>query len=388
MLLMADNEKSTVIFILHAYQPITQSKEVLERIIEKCYKPFFEKLLDNSSVKISLNIAGCLLEKLTMEYPEIVKLIEKAKDNNQIELMGSAFYHPILPLTRQEDQAYQIKKQNIAVAGIFGKTPTAFFPPELALNPENIPIIINEGFKIMISAANSLNVTYGGIYQLDNGEEIFILKRNKIISNRISFDYYKRDATKLENEVSLTQKLDKLPVVLAMDLETFGEHHSNYYNFFFEIANKVSTITLTEFQINYNISTPIDFLYFTSWSTSDEDYQKQNHLPLWNHPNNPVHQLLLEHMKLLEKVKEKIDSVLWVDDYQAAHYSCQLWWASGLKMELGFYREELVLVGLNYQRLVLDSMANELEDDLKQMILKESDEIIQKIEQILTNVGK
>ncbi|MCK5141445.1 MAG: hypothetical protein KAQ70_04570, partial [Candidatus Heimdallarchaeota archaeon] len=274
---MTENEKSPVIFILHAYQPITQSIEVLERIIEKCYKPFFERLLANPSVKISLNITGCLLEKLTMEYPEIVKLIEKAKDNNQIELMGSAFYHPILPLTRPEDQTYQIQKQNIAVTGIFGTTPIAFFPPELALNLENIPLIIDEGFKIIISAANSLNLTYGGKYQLDDGKEIFILKRNKIISNKISFNYYKRDSVKLEKEISQNHKLDKLPVVLAMDLETFGEHHSNYYEFFFKIANKVSTITLTEFQINYNISTPIDFLYFTSWSTSDEDYQKQNH---------------------------------------------------------------------------------------------------------------
>ena len=120
---MTENEKTPVIFILHAYQPITQSIEVLERIIEKCYKPFFERLLANPSVKISLNITGCLLEKLTMEYPEIVKLIEKAKDNNQIELMGSAFYHPILPLTKPEDQSYQIQKQNVTVTGIFGTTP-------------------------------------------------------------------------------------------------------------------------------------------------------------------------------------------------------------------------------------------------------------------------
>jgi len=385
---MTKNEKSPVIFILHAYQPITQTKEVLERIIKKCYKPFFERLLANPSVKISLNIAGCLLEKLTMEYPEIVKLIEKAKDNNQIELMGSAFYHPILPLTRPEDQSYQIQKQNIAVTGIFGAPPIAFFPPELALNPENIPIIIDEGFKIIVSAANSLNLTYGGMYQLDDGREIFILKRNKIISNKISFDYFKRDAVKLEKEISRNYKLDKLPVVLAMDLETFGEHHSNYYKFFFEITQKVSTITLTEFQINYNISTPIDFLYFTSWSTSDENCQNQNNLPLWNHPDNSVHQLQLEHMKLLEKTKEKIDSVSWMDEYQAAHYSCQFWWASGLTEEHGFWSEELILVGLNYQRLVLDSMVKELEDNLKQIILKESDKIIYKIEQILTKVGK
>jgi alpha-amylase/alpha-mannosidase (GH57 family) len=385
---MIETEKSPVIFILHAYQPITQTKEVLERIIENCYKPFFEKLLENPSVKISLNIAGCLLEKLTMEYPELVKLIERAKDNNQIELMGSAFYHPILPLTRPEDQSYQIQKQNITVTGIFGTTPTAFFPPEFALNPENIPLIIDEGFKIMVSAANSLNLTYGGIYQLDDGREIFILKRNKIISNKISFNYYKRDAVKLEKEISRNYNLDKLPVVLAMDLETYGEHYSNYYQFFFDIAQKVSTITLTEFQNNYNISTPVDFLYFTSWSTSDEEYQQRIHLPLWNHPDNSVHQLQLEHIKLLEKAKEMIESGTWMDEYQAAHYSCQLWWASGLTQELGFWSEELILVGLSFQRLVLDSITNELEEDLKQMILKESDEITKKIEQILLKVGK
>ena len=103
---MSEIEKTPVIIVLHAYQPITQTQEVLERIIKKCYRPFFERLIENPSVKIALNIAGCLLEKLTMEYPDIVTLIEKAKDNNQIEFMGSAFYHPILPLTKPDDQVY------------------------------------------------------------------------------------------------------------------------------------------------------------------------------------------------------------------------------------------------------------------------------------------
>ncbi|MBY9001657.1 MAG: hypothetical protein KGD64_12135, partial [Candidatus Heimdallarchaeota archaeon] len=367
--------------------PITQKKEVLERIINICYKPFFTKLLENPEVKITLNVSGCLLEKLTMEYPEIIKLIEKAKDKGQIEIMGSAFYHPLLPLINEEDQKYQIRKQTESVKGIFGTVPIAFFPPELALTPENIPPIIAEGFKLIISAANSMNLTYGGVYQLDSGEEIFILKRNRTISNNISFDQYKRDSEKTERDISRIYKMDRLPIVLAMDLETYGEHHSDYYEFFFDLTKRINTITVSEFLINYNIATPIDILYPTSWSTSDEDMHKQICFPLWNHPENAVHHLLLNHMELLSKTKARLSGRDGVDEYQAAHYSCQLWWASGLSIEHGFISEELILTGVNYQRLVLHTMANELEENFKQMILKESENIILKIEQILNEVG-
>ena len=101
---MENVEKIPVVIILHAYQPITQDKEILERIINNCYTPFLSKLIENSDIKITLNISGCLLEKLSIEYPEIIRLVEKGILNNQIELMGSAFYHPILPLISDEEE--------------------------------------------------------------------------------------------------------------------------------------------------------------------------------------------------------------------------------------------------------------------------------------------
>ena len=383
---MSSNDPSPVIFVLHAYQPITQSKEVLERVISKCYKPFFESLLENEGVKINLNITGCLLEKLTIEYPEIIGLIEKAKDKGQIEFLGSAFYHPILPLTKENDQRYQIIKQNTSIEGIFGVKPQAFFPPELALSPENIPIIIEEDFKIIISSGNSINLTYGGIYRTEN-REIFIVKRNRNISNKISFDYYKRDVSKFVKEVNMEYNLSRLPILIAMDLETYGEHHENYYEFFFEIATSVKTIEISKLIEEYNISTSIDILYSTSWSTSDNDLNNNINFPLWNHKENKVHQLLHRHLSLLEKAKEEIQNNELEDDYQAAHYSCQFWWASGLNINNGWWDPELVLIGLSYQRLVLDNLLKGANEDLKQRILKESENIVSELEQIIENEG-
>jgi len=68
---MANRESVTAVFILHAYQPITQKREILDRIINNCYIPFFENLLKNKNTKITLNISGCLLEKLAVDYPDV-----------------------------------------------------------------------------------------------------------------------------------------------------------------------------------------------------------------------------------------------------------------------------------------------------------------------------
>ena len=166
---MNKEKKVPVVFVLHAYQPVNQDEKVLKRIINNCYIPFLKILIENPGTKINLNIAGCLLEKLATKYPEVLELLEKAIQANQIEVMGSAFYHPVLPLLSPQDQRYQIKKQKEIVHNILGVNTGVFFPPELAVSMNLMPQIINEGYEILVAPENISYHPFGGKYELENG---------------------------------------------------------------------------------------------------------------------------------------------------------------------------------------------------------------------------
>ncbi|MCE7739605.1 MAG: hypothetical protein KAU62_06890 [Candidatus Heimdallarchaeota archaeon] len=378
---MANRGSVPAVFILHAYQPITQKREVLDRIINNCYIPFFENLLINKHTKITLNISGCLLEKLAVDYPDVLSLIERAILANQIELMGSAFYHPILPLISIDNQKYQIGKQKEFSHNILGGSTKVFFPPELAVSEDIIPQLIEKKYEIVVVPENSYFQLVGGNYFLENGKSILTIKRDKVISNKISFDHFKRDVTLGLRELQIKYKMRDYPIILAMDLETFGEHHDEYYEFFFELAAMVDTLTLSECAEKYPITRVITDITPSSWSTSEEDLEDNIPYPLWDHPANPVHQLQHTHLRLLDQIKQYLTNGDWLDDYHAAKYSCQFWWASRYS-----WGPELIHTGLKYQRNTLGKMIEYLSEDSQQIIFNLSNDIIKRIVDIVSKI--
>ncbi len=88
-----------VSFLLHIYQPPTQSPIVLKQIIKESYKPLINLLKLNESSKMTFNINGSLLELLEFyQENELLSNIKELLRRNQIDLVGSSCYHAILPL--------------------------------------------------------------------------------------------------------------------------------------------------------------------------------------------------------------------------------------------------------------------------------------------------
>ena len=370
-----------VAFILHAYQPITQTEQIFERIVNKCYEPFFTKLLENPLIKITLNISGCLIEKLEKDYPQVINLVNKSISAGQIEMMGSAYYHALLPLLTKDEQNYQITKQQMIIQEVFNVSPTSFFPPELAVSPTIFDSLTSNGFENIIAPSNVFLEPYGGILKVSNDKSISIIKRNKVLSNSIAFNGYNKSSKRALKDILHTFQTSSIPVVLAMDLETFGEHHENYYDFFFELMNELRNILISELSREYNFTQHIGVLQSTSWSTSDDQLKKGIHFPLWDHPQNLIHHLLHSHLELLRQIKQKVSLGDWIEDYHASFYSCQFWWGSK-----EWWNKKLVLTGLNFQRKTLEDIVENLLESDKKMIINLSDKIIKRIKR--SNLGK
>jgi len=97
--------------LLHIYQPPTQDLKVLKLIDQECYKPLFSLLEEYDDVKFCLNISGILIE-LLYEYglSDTMDLLKNLVAESKIEIVGTAKFHPILPLIPKKEVQYQIEQ--------------------------------------------------------------------------------------------------------------------------------------------------------------------------------------------------------------------------------------------------------------------------------------
>ena len=94
---------------LHFYQPPTQKPYWIHKITAEAYRPILQGLKAHPQSKVTLNINGVLLELLdTYGEHDIIDLFRDLLASGQIELTGSAKYHPLLPFLPREEAIRQI----------------------------------------------------------------------------------------------------------------------------------------------------------------------------------------------------------------------------------------------------------------------------------------
>ena len=94
---------------LHLYQPPWQDIDVLKKINSECYEPLFNMMERHDNIKITINIQGCLLDMLEeVNLTNTISLIKDLYEKGKLEIVGSAKFHPILPMIPISEVSRQI----------------------------------------------------------------------------------------------------------------------------------------------------------------------------------------------------------------------------------------------------------------------------------------
>ncbi len=96
--------------VFHNHQPIGNFDGVIEQAYQDSYLPFldvFDEL--HVSLQISLHTSGSLIEWLAQHHPEYLDRVAELVAAGRIEIVGGAFYEPILPMIPRRDRVGQIK---------------------------------------------------------------------------------------------------------------------------------------------------------------------------------------------------------------------------------------------------------------------------------------
>jgi len=295
--------------VLHFYQPPTQEIGITRQILNSCYLPILRLFTQKTDFGLTLNLSGSLLQQLRqLEAVEFFDLIKKLLADQKIELVNSAIYHPIIPLTPADVVNRQITKNQQLLEDLFGvKTADSFFPPELAVDSAGLDLIDCQSVIVDQTAVETKSpiVKFGQKYLLANNRPVCELLRS-----------YPREL-KIAVAVDLVNKNceDEQLLVTANDAELFGHHY----------VERIQIINdLLDFKDIKFITVSQAVSQFGSKSIAADDikpstWQNCQNFSLWD-----KNDLQKEYLKLLELSHRLSDNDLLDQSYS----SCYLYWLS------------------------------------------------------------
>jgi len=317
---------------LHFYQPPTQKKVWVDRITKESYRRILKGLLDNPKAFITFNINGVLFD-LWQEFghTDVIKMVGELLQRGQIELTGSAKFHPLLPKIPPEEVRRQIELNTETLRRYLGDVyqPKGFFPPEMAYDANLAKVVKEMGFTWIIAEelSHPKGVSYDRIYQ-EEESGIIIFFREREISYKILSGQLGTGKLFLE---ALGERVTKNEYLLtAMDGETFGHHRPGMDRALLELLSlpEVPTVLLSQLpekfpQVERVRARP------STWALMEKDLEKKVPFARWDDPDNEIHQLQWQLTEMaIRAVRESRDPGKAREMLDRALHSDQYWWAS------------------------------------------------------------
>ena len=341
------NNKLTWINFLHFYQPANADGHIIEEATEMSYLRIIRALEEHPNIKFTFNITACLILRWEeLKYFDLIKRIKKLIKKGQIELTGSAAFHPILPLIPEKEVVKQIKENNETLKYFFGKDIklNGFFLPEMAYSLKVAKLIKEFGYSWLIldeiayrgkfftsvlSKRDKKQVDFSKIY-LGEDSGLKIIFRSRKFSKCYVPDFINKEIKK----VNL-----KNPYITATDAELYGLRHIDQTAEFEKLLKikNLETFIISDFIKKTKEVEKIKPIA-SSWETTEKDLKQNKPYALWYEKNNKIQQRLWQLANLVYKTVEynKND-----DNYGWARWhfvrglaSCTFWWASAKDFRL------------------------------------------------------
>ncbi|MEM1830412.1 MAG: glycoside hydrolase family 57 protein [Desulfurococcaceae archaeon] len=266
------------------------NKYVLNRVADRCYIPATKIIIENIEMfkntnkpfKVTYSISGVLLEQALKWRRDIIDVFRKAVDTGMVELVEQTYYHSIvafMPNYGFDELREQILEHKKIVKELFDYEPVSIENTEFTYNNDIACFLNSLGYKAMLTEGvdwvlgwRSPNYVYKA-----RDCDIRVLTRNYRLSDDIGFrfsdkrwDQYPLTADKYASWLASTP--GDL-VFIAIDYETFGEHHwpeTGIYEFLRWLPREISrhgNLDFTTPREAISRYPPRDIYDVPSWST-------------------------------------------------------------------------------------------------------------------------
>lgn len=117
-------------FVLHDHQPIGNFDGVFESAYHASYRPFLDLLDTYPHVRVGLHTSGPLMEWFEANHPEYLDRLSAYVQSGRVEIIGGAFYEPILGMLSPRDRVGQVRSFREYLETRLGATVRGMWIPE------------------------------------------------------------------------------------------------------------------------------------------------------------------------------------------------------------------------------------------------------------------
>lgn len=97
------------LLVLHDHQPVGNFDHVFEEAYQDSYRPLLDVFQRYESLKMALHTSGSLMQWLDRHHPEYVDRLAELVSQGRIEIVGGAYFEPILAMIPSRDRIGQIR---------------------------------------------------------------------------------------------------------------------------------------------------------------------------------------------------------------------------------------------------------------------------------------
>lgn len=324
-------KKITWVNFLHIYQPPWQSVGVVEQVASQSYEYLIYLFKKYPHFKATINISGCLIDLLSEIRPKLLADLQKLVKRGQVELVGSAQYHALLPLIpideakRQVELNINTQKKFFPQAKIKG-----FYLPEMAYSPELAKLIKKMGYTwaILDPICSTEKIDNNILYSIKN-INLEVIFRDRHISKAYPAEviFHKLAGDSVANEV----------IISATDGEIYGHRHEDWQGHIEKILlhKNLAVEKISDYLAGLKIKKNI-ILREGTWESSSADIKNGKPFVIWADKKNKIHQnlwALANFSSQLLKKYQKDPNWQWARRHlDQGLTSCTFWWASGRKL--------------------------------------------------------
>ncbi len=136
-----------LVIVLHNHQPIGNFDGVFEGAYQDSYSAFLDVLEQYPGLQIALHTSGSLMEWIGARHPEYIDRVAALVANGRIEIVGGAFYEPILPMISSRDRVGQITRYAEWLADRFSTPVSGMWVPERVWEQSLTSDLVNAGVR-------------------------------------------------------------------------------------------------------------------------------------------------------------------------------------------------------------------------------------------------
>jgi len=221
-----------LVLTFHNHQPVGNFDGVFEQAYRDSYLPFLDVMQDYPEIPFGLHTSGSLLEWLEPHHPEYIDRLRKMVSSSQVEIIGGAFYEPILANIPRRDRIGQIQSFTQHLNQLFHTTVRGMWLPERVWEQSFASDIAAAGIQYTIiddyhfrCAGIPQNELAGYYVTEDEGRLLFVFPGSEKLRYLIPFS---KPEECIEYLKEVAAQYDDAVIVFGDDGEKFGSWPETY----------------------------------------------------------------------------------------------------------------------------------------------------------------